>query len=163
MSGFELAQVNIANLVAPLDSAELTGFVANLESINELADCALGFVWRLQTEEGDATGITDFGSEFIVNMSVWKDIKSLHDFVYRSGHIKVMSRKKEWFNRMENAYSVLWWVETGHRPTVVEAKEKLKLLRDEGPGLAAFTFKNAFPAPTNEPREIFFDDPCPAT
>lgn len=149
MGSLELAQLNIAELVAPLDSEELSGFVANLERINALADAAPGFVWRLQTEDGDATGITDFGSEFIVNMSVWTDMRSLHNFVYRSDHAAIMRRRREWFERMKNPYSVLWWVEKGHRPTIAEAKVRLELLRTIGPSPKAFTFKRAHQPPAS--------------
>ena len=166
MNKYELAQLNIAKLVAPLDSPALVDFVANLEGINSLADNAPGFVWRLQTEEGDATGITDFGTEFIVNMSTWIDIQSLHNFVYRTGHIEVMRRRREWFSHMKDAYSVLWWVQAGYQPSVEEAREKLKLLRRMGPTQDAFTFKHAFQAPTaneSDPEVSHFDDACLAT
>lgn len=65
---------------------------------------------------------------------------------------------------MESAYLVLWWVRTGHQPTITEAREKLELLRSEGPTMSAFTFKKAFPPPTidSEARGIYFDDTCPA-
>ena len=33
-----------------------------------LADAAEGFIWRLQTEEGNATAIDFFGSDMIVNI-----------------------------------------------------------------------------------------------
>jgi hypothetical protein len=76
---FELAQVNVARLAAPLDSAGLAGFVAALDPVNAAADRAPGFVWRLQTEDGNATAIQAFewdaagSAGVIVNMSVWTD------------------------------------------------------------------------------------------
>ncbi|HYB85832.1 MAG TPA: DUF3291 domain-containing protein, partial [Streptosporangiaceae bacterium] len=57
---FQLAQVNIGRLRAPLDSAQLAGFVAALDPVNALADVAPGFVWRLQTEDGNATAVRAF-------------------------------------------------------------------------------------------------------
>lgn len=141
MSNAELAQLNIATLLAPIDSEQLADFVANLEPINALADSAPGFVWRLQTEEGDATSITDFGEEIIVNMSVWQNVETLHNFVYRSMHAEIFKRRKEWFERMDSAYSILWWVPKGHRPTIDEAKAKLDQFRKEGASDKVFTFK----------------------
>ena len=47
----QLAQVNVAKMLAPVDDPVMAEFVANLEPINALADAAPGFVWRLQTEE----------------------------------------------------------------------------------------------------------------
>ncbi|KAA9131673.1 DUF3291 domain-containing protein [Marinihelvus fidelis] len=147
MSAYQLAQLNIAHLLAPIDSPNLADFVANLDRINALAEASPGFVWRLQTDDGDATAIRDFGADYIVNLSVWADVASLFEFVYRSAHAPIMARRKEWFGRMENAYTVLWWVEAGHRPGTAEARERLDLLEREGPGPDAFTFKRAFPMP----------------
>ena len=82
---YHVAQVNIALPQAPLDSEQLAGFVERLEPVNALADAAPGFVWRLQTEDGDATGIRAFGDDrLIVNMSVWGSLEALRHFVYRS-------------------------------------------------------------------------------
>lgn len=147
MSNYQIAQLNIATLKAPIDSPQLSDFVANLDRINALAEASPGFVWRLQTEEGDATGIDYFGTDRIVNMSLWDSIESLHDYVYRSAHIEIMRRKKEWFHQMGQAYMVLWWVPVGHIPSVEEAAKKLELLREHGPTAQAFTFRKAFPAP----------------
>jgi hypothetical protein len=119
---FHLAQVNIGRLRAPLDSPTLAGFVAQLEPINVLADGSPGFVWRLQTEDGNATAIRVF-DDLMVNMSVWESIDALAAFVYRSGHIEVMQRRREWFERMAVAYQCLWWVPAGHIPTVGEAED----------------------------------------
>ena len=165
MSSYNLAQLNLARLVATLDSPVLVDFVANLDRINALADDAPGFIWRLQTEDGDATGVKHFGNDFIVNMSVWKDVQSLHNYVYRSSHIEVMRRRKEWFLKMQEAYMVLWWVPIGHVPTLEEAELKLENLRMHGPSAHAFTFKKFFAAPDSKyamaPTSI--DDACPAT
>ncbi|MBX2837390.1 MAG: DUF3291 domain-containing protein [Gammaproteobacteria bacterium] len=148
MSSWELAQLNIATLVAPIESPTLTDFVAALDRINELADNAPGFVWRYQTDDDNsAEAEQSFGSDVIVNLSVWESIEQLHDYVYRTGHAQIMSRRKEWFTKMTNAYAVLWWVPQGHQPTPHEAKLKLELLRDKGPTADAFTFKQAFPNP----------------
>jgi hypothetical protein len=51
--GYELAQVNISRLLAPIDSPLLKQFVDALDPVNAVADSAPGFVWRLQTEDGD--------------------------------------------------------------------------------------------------------------
>lgn len=147
MSTYQLAQLNIARLLAPLESPQLADFVANLDRINALAESSPGFVWRLQTEDGDATAIRDFGEEYIVNISVWRDVDALSQFVYRSAHTEIMSRRKEWFGRMREAYSVLWWVPAGHQPDTDEARERLTRLRQEGPGADAFTFKRPFAMP----------------
>src|SRR5919108_4052308 len=54
---WHVAQVNIGRLRAPVDDPLVADFVAGLDRINALADGAPGFVWRLQTEDGNATAI----------------------------------------------------------------------------------------------------------
>lgn len=148
VAGYHLAQLNIGRLQAPLDSPQLEGFVAALEPINAIADRAPGFVWRLQTEDGDATSIRAFDDDMLlVNMSVWESLDALNAFVHRSDHRPVMLRRREWFERPSDAYVVLWWVPAGHTPTVEEAKERLELLRGRGPTPEAFSFNAAYPPP----------------
>ena len=164
MSSYELAQLNIAVMKEPLESPGMADFVANLDRINALAEASPGFVWRLQTEEGDATALRPMGENVLVNVSVWKDVASLNDYVYKSAHVEVMRRRKEWFQRMSQAYVVLWWIARGHRPAVEEAIAKLELLRRKGPTPQAFTFRQAFLAPdARQPEAPFaFGDECPA-
>jgi hypothetical protein len=147
MTSYHLAQLNIAKMKYPAEAPEMAEFMNNLDRINELAEQSPGFIWRLQTEEGDATGIDFYGPDILVNMSIWQDSKSLHDYVYRTSHAQIMSRRKEWFERFEDSYTVLWWVPEGSIPTLEEANKKLELLRAEGPTAEAFSFKQGFPAP----------------
>ena len=163
MSQYELAQLNIAVMKEPLDSPRMADFVANLERINALAESSPGFVWRLQTEEGDATALRPLVEQTLVNMSVWKDVASLNHYVYKTAHVEIMSRRKEWFDRMHEASIVLWWVPQGHRPSVVQATERLQLLRAQGPSADAFTFRHAFPPPDAQEQQLSFGDECPAT
>jgi Domain of unknown function (DUF3291) len=153
MPAYHLAQLNVARMLAPLTSETMSGFMAQLTPINTLADSAPGFVWRLQTEDGDATGIRVFDDDaVIVNMSVWESVEALRAFVYRSAHVDVMRKRREWFSHMADAYMVLWWVPAGHRPTIGEAIERLEMVRQFGPGPRAFTFRTLFPAPDEGPR-----------
>ena len=72
-----LAQRNIARLLAPLDSPQVADFVAALDPINALAEGAAGFVWRLQTPEGDATSVRVWDDDrIIVNMTVWESVEA---------------------------------------------------------------------------------------
>ena len=142
-----VAQVNLALPRAPLDSDLLADFVAQLDPVNALADSSPGFVWRLQTDDGDATGVRGFDDDrLIVNMSVWESVEALAEFVYRSGHVGVMRRRREWMERLVH-HQALWWVPAGHVPAVAEAEERLAHLRRHGPTPHAFTFKRRFPAP----------------
>jgi len=147
-SDWHVAQVNIALLRAPLDAPELEGFVAMLEPINALADRTPGFVWRLQGEAGDATGIRAFADDrIIVNLSVWETIEALGRFVFASRHIEVLRRRREWFERMAEAHLALWWIRAGTTPTVAEAEGRVATLRERGPSPDTFTLREPFPAP----------------
>ncbi len=143
----QLAQLNIAHMKEPLESPTMSGFVANLDRINALAESAPGFVWRLQDETGSALNLRPFGENHIVNMSVWDSLASLSAYAFQSDHAEIMRRRREWFEPMSEAHAVLWWVETGHHPSLSEAKERLDHLRQHGASPLAFTFKSAFPAP----------------
>jgi heme-degrading monooxygenase HmoA len=151
-----LAQVNIARLRAPIDSPQTAEFVARLAPVNALADDAPGFLWRLQTEDGDATAVRAFGDDrIIVNMSVWESLEQLAAFVYRSGHVEVMRRRQQWFERMAESWLALWWIPAATLPTVAHAEARLAHLRRHGPTPEAFTFRVNFLPPTS-PRPRSF-------
>jgi hypothetical protein len=59
-----------------------------------------------------------------------------------------MRRRREWFERMQEACLALWWIPAGHRSSV-----------------DAFTFRKAFPPPdaTRTERTIDLGNECPAT
>ncbi len=144
---YQLAQLNIGRMRAPTDDPLVAEFMDALDEINELADGSEGFVWRLQTEDGNATSIRPFDEELLlVNMSVWESVEALSQFVYRSDHVAFLRRRREWFERMDENYLVLWWVPRGHIPTVTEAIERLEHLRRNGPTSHAFTFRSVFAA-----------------
>ncbi len=143
-AAFQLAQLNIAEFLTSRDAPEVTLFIHALDEINALADAADGFVWRLQDEVGDAMSFNPYGDDTIVNMSVWRDRESLFEFTYKSAHTKIMARRKEWFKMPVRNHFVLWWVPTGHIPTIGEAIDRLEILRSEGPSPLAFTFKQPF-------------------
>ena len=99
----------------------------------------------------------------IVNVSVWDDVAALNHYVYKTAHVEIMKRRKEWFERISEAYVVLWWVPHGHRPTVEEAIARLERLRAEGATAFAFTFKHAFAPPGAPATKPAPADACPAT
>jgi hypothetical protein len=126
----------------------MADFMALLDPINALADGTEGFVWRLQTEAGDATALRPFDDDRImINMSVWESFAALRSFVYLSRHLEVMRRRREWFERMAEAYLALWWIPAGQLPTIADARARLDILRERGPSPAAFTFHDRYPAP----------------
>jgi hypothetical protein len=159
---WQLAQVNIGRAVAPVDSDQLRGFVEQLDPVNALADAAPGFVWRLQTEAGNATALRIFGDDgLIMNMSVWRSLDELAAFVFGREHAQVMGRRREWFIRLREAYTALWWVPTGTIPTVADAELRLVALREHGPTPFAFTFGQPFaPEPAQPAPDTSTDWLC---
>ncbi len=150
---YVLAQVNIGRLREPLDSPRLAGFVAALDPVNAAADAAPGFLWRLQTEDGNATSVRAFewdqggSAGVIMNMSVWESPEALAAFVYSDTHRAVLTRRRQWFERMAEAYTALWWVPRGTTPSTHDAENRMRMLRAHGPTQQAFTLKVLFPPP----------------
>jgi len=136
-----IAQVNIGRIKASLDDPVMAGFVGRLAEINALADCSPGFVWRLQTSEGNATYVRPYDDDrILVNMSVWETVEALKHYVYRTAHAELLRQRHDWFEKFVGAYAALWWVPIGHIPSVEEAKERLAYLDSHGPTQFAFTF-----------------------
>lgn len=141
-----LAQLNIAQAKYDLEAPEIKDFVDNIDQVNALAESSDGFIWRLKDESGDATQIQAFSDpRTIVNMSVWRSVEALKDFMFKTHHRDFMRRKQEWFEQMPTASYVLWWIPEGTIPTIEEAKAKLALLREQGENAAAFSLKKHFP------------------
>ncbi|MET7620034.1 DUF3291 domain-containing protein [Streptomyces sp. NPDC005408] len=146
---YELAQVNIARLKFLLDSPELKDFVDGLDPVNAVADAADGFIWRLKEESGNATDLRIFADDWLmVNMSVWRNTNALTAFMYQGQHRELLGRRYEFFERVEEVMTTLWWVEPGHRPTVKEAEQRLLHIREHGPTPEAFTLRTSFPPPS---------------
>lgn len=145
---YQLAQLNVAMSLANMDDPIMAEFANNLDNINALAEGSPGFVWRLQTEEGNATDIKVFENKRAqVNLSVWEDKDSLFNFVYKSNHKDFMKQRRKWFEKWDGPYMALWWVKKGVRPTEFEAKERLEYLAKHGPSPHAFTFRSVYPPP----------------
>ena len=151
---YVVAQVNIGRLVAPLDSPQLADFVAMLDPVNAVADTAPGFVWRLQTEDGNSTALRAFEDDaegadggILLNMSVWETVEDLAAFAYGDAHRVVLRRRREWFEQLKDAYMAVWWIPRGHIPTIHEAEERVQHLRAHGPTPYAFTIRVHFPSP----------------
>ncbi len=145
---FELAQINVGRLVAPIEDPRIAGFVAELESINRLADEAPGFVWRLKSDSGNATDIGYNGDPLtIVNMSVWKSVEALKDFTYGTRHVEIFRERARWFEKPGLPHYCLWWVEVGHVPSVAEGRARLEHYQKHGATGHSFWFSQRFPAP----------------
>jgi hypothetical protein len=151
---FQLAQDNIACLVAPIASDQLVDFVSSLDDVNASAQQAPGFVWRLKTESGNAISIVAFewdvheNAGVIVNLSAWETIEDLTEWIQGPLHRAVMLQRRRWFERVSEATTALWWVSEGHSPSTLEAESRLLHLRQHGPTPTAFSFKERFAPPS---------------
>ena len=149
-NSWHLAQVNIARLIEPLESDLLADFVAALDPVNAMADSAPGFVWRLKTEEGNATSLVAFdwdtagSAGVLTNMSVWESFEALKAFVYSPEHLAVMRERRKWFFPVAEATTALWWVRPGELPTLADAESRVCLLREQGPSAEAFGLNQIF-------------------
>ena len=95
--------------------------------------------------------------KFLINMSVWEPIEALFEFVYRSAHTGFMVRRREWFERPNEAYQVLWWVPAGYAllvarrigagATSISSTASAKAGSLSLAARYAFTFKEHFPPP----------------
>jgi len=152
MPTYHIAQVNIGRVRGPIDGPVMAGFVARLDEINALAERTPGFVWRLQTDAGNATYFRPYEHDdrILINMSVWESIEALRDYVYSSAHVELLRQRHEWFEKFAGVYMAMWWVPAGHIPGIDEAKKRLAHLEAHGPTEFAFTFRQTFP-----PTEAF--------
>ena len=166
MGKYHLAQVNIGRVKAQIEDRLMAGFVARLDEINALAERSPGFVWRLQTPEGNATYLRPYPQDdrILINMSVWETAEALRHYVYKTAHAELLRQREAWFEKFAGVYLALWWVPAGHRPGVDEATKRIAYLEKQGPTQFAFTFKKIF-----EPDEQFQSridwasfEPCPA-
>ena len=148
---FQLAQVNVARLRAPLESRDLVGFRAVMDPIGRLAEESPGFVWRLESGHRDRPVVrTDDGITTVVNISVWESYEALHAFAYRSGHGALVRHRAEWFLPTPQPSTALWWVSAGQRPTAEEGVRRLAVLRAYGPSPRSFGLRRRF-APDGRP------------
>ncbi len=139
MQDHQLAQVNIAHLVAPQDDPAVQGFFDLVPEINALAESSAGYIWRFEGDYPDPT--------VAFNLSVWESIEALQAFVYRSAHVEVFRRRSEWFNASSEAHLAMWWIEAGHIPSRAEAIGRLKYLQTHGPSEQAFDFTHRYSPP----------------
>ena len=165
MKKLHIAQFNIGRMLGALDGPVMRGFVERLDEINAIADGTPGFVWRLQTDAGNATYLRPYDDDMIiVNMSVWDSVEDLRNFVFNGKHSELLRQRREWFEKLEKPITVLWWVPSGHIPSIDEAKKRLEHLQEHGPTPFAFSWRTSFPPDEEMVRATDWSafEPCPA-
>lgn len=139
MTGMHLAELNVGRFRYPADDPRMAGFMRNLDLINGIADRSPGFVWRMQDESGNATGIEVTADPMMAaNLSVWEDAESFGNYVWNTVHRRFYEQRDRWFEVMASMHFVMWWVAPGSRPTLAEAMGRLDHLTLHGDSDHAF-------------------------
>jgi len=146
---YHLAHLNTAKLLKPLDHPDSAPFYNNVTRVNTLAEQSEGFVWRLVDEAGDPAHPMHENPLVIATLSVWENMDALKNFSFQTAHGDFVKRRREWFEKLDYAYVVFWYVPAGHQPNITEALAKLKHLQEHGDTAEAFSFRKIFAAPTN--------------
>ncbi len=137
MNTWHLAELNISRLLQPLDHPETADFLEGIAPINELAESAPGFVWRLKDEDGASSSFVNIPGvddpNVVVNYSIWEDLETLFEFVMKSGHVDFFRRRRDWMEKNVEAATVCWWIPAGTVPSLAEAMDHLESLRQNGP------------------------------
>ncbi len=166
MANYHIAQINIGRAKGPVEDPMMAGFMTRLDDLNALADRSPGFVWRLQTLEGNATYFRPYEHDdrILLNMSVWETMDALRHYVYKTAHAEMLRHREEWFERFAGIYLALWWVPVGHIPGIDEAKKRLAHLDQYGPTQFAFTFQTMVQPDEQFQQTIDWSsfEPCPA-
>lgn len=151
MNTYQLAEINIAEMKGvDINDPIMKEFVDNLDAVNLLAEESNGFVWRLKDENNNATDLNPYNNvQIIINISVWNDIETLENFIYKTFHSNFLRRRKEWFKTFGKVSTAMWWVPAGKHPSMQEAVDKLSYLQKNGSSETVFDFKNKFDQPTH--------------
>ena len=148
---WHLAQLNLGLFKAPLDDPEMAPFVAGLDRINELAEMSPGFVWRLKDEDGNSSSFVDVPGAIdpltASNLTVWQDLESLWNFIYKTDHVSYLRRRAEWFRHSDQPLTVAWWTPAGTLPTLAEACDRLEHFRAHGASDIGFALGRTIPDP----------------
>lgn len=141
-----LAQLNIGTLRHPIDDPRTAGFADALPLVNGAGEQSPGYVWRLQSDSGNATDIQVFEDPMvIVNLTVWESVEALKAFAYRGVHRDFFRRRAEWFVP-GSSRTALWWVPAGALPSTDDAKQRLDFIDAFGVSPFAFAMGQEHPA-----------------
>jgi len=129
-----LAQFDLVKPRFPKGDRRMEGFYSSTGYVNGLAE---------QTDEDQPLLDQLWGEGYLYTLSLWRNVESLKDFLYNTPHKALMRRGREWFNPISSPRMVLWWVEEGHVPTLLEAHNRLTRLYEVGPSHDAFDLRSS--------------------
>ena len=137
MDGYQLAQINVGRLRAPgrLARSSPSSWTPSTRS-TPLAEASPGFVWRFQTEDGNATAVRPYDDDSIlVNMSVWTSVEAPRRLrLPLATTPSYLRRRREWFERMTEIIIALVvgagrshpHDRGGHRPARAPARQRAR-------------------------------------
>jgi Domain of unknown function (DUF3291) len=145
-------------LLGPLASEQSKPFAEAIPETFGAAEQATGFVWRapptdrILDEAGKPKRIAyvaipsfyEDPDRVVQTLSVWSDLPSAWNYVYRGTHLSALKQRVEWMEKPVRAQYVLWWASIGAMPTHTDGVKRLELLDQTGPTPEAFTFRQAF-------------------
>lgn len=140
VEGTCLAEVNIARLIAPMDDPRVAEFVNAVDRVNALAERSPGFIWRWVAQTPEQAEAAQAGGDprVIATLSVWRDVESLENFVFKTVHGAFFRNRAKWFETMEMVGLAMWRVAPDHRPDFDEARARLAHLNAHGDSDFAF-------------------------
>ena len=95
-----LAQFNIERSDEIRETRIFIGVLHAPDPVNASAEEHAGFVWRLVSGDNDPPDLVEFEARgWLVNMSVWESLENLLAFVRSPGHLSIMKRRGEGFDR----------------------------------------------------------------
>ena len=152
-----LAQANVAQFRHPISDNRMMEMRERIEEMNQLAEESDGFVWPFGdggTDEFETSIFERYLRPFdqerlFFNMSVWKDVDSLKNYVYRSAHSRMLNDSHLWMEEIPIPSLVLWWVEEDEVPTVSDALQRFVNLKRFGSSSRAFNFRKIVEYPTD--------------
>lgn len=142
-----LAQFDIVKPKFPKCDERMNPFYESTRYVNDLAEKQPGFIWR-ETEENPELLEELWGSGYLYTLSIWRDVESLKNFLYRTPHKEFLKRGKEWFDVINKTKMVMWWIPEHTLPTLRDAHDRMTLLYEIGPSYQAFDLKNCDPPTT---------------
>lgn len=143
MNEYQIAQINVGRMQGvDITDPVMKEFFDNLDKVYTLAESSKGFIWRLKDDGKDINMYEDV--QIIINISVWQNIETLEEFIYKTFHAELLKRRREWFQNFGKASTALWWILKGEFPSVKEAVGKLEYLERNGPSELVFDLKNKY-------------------
>jgi len=143
---WSLAQFSIVQMKFPFSDTKFDDYKLMLREAQKVAEEHPGFIWRYQGEKDNLGYLMPYEKDPYVmgHLSVWRNSETLMDYVYTGTHLQLLKNHRRWFTKINEISHVLWWISSGHRPTIEEARASLYVVNEGGSSPTAFTVKEQF-------------------